>query len=80
MMCYIIHYIKYYITVNYRDKLPAEIFRDDVLCMDQYYRVLNTCRTPYPKHDSTATYADNKCIVVLCNNNVSCSFYFNIHF
>lgn len=51
------------------DKLPAEIFRDDVLCMDQYYRVLNTCRTPYPKHDSTATYADNKCIVVLCNNN-----------
>lgn len=55
-----------------RDRLQGEIFRDDILCMNQYHHVFNTCRTPYAKRDGIQTYKDGgQHIVVLSNNNVS---------
>ncbi|XP_016360773.1 carnitine O-acetyltransferase isoform X2 [Sinocyclocheilus anshuiensis] len=42
------------------DTLPVEYLGGKPLCMDQYYRVLSSCRIPGPKRDTVVNYAIGK--------------------
>nr|XP_006818458.1 PREDICTED: carnitine O-acetyltransferase-like [Saccoglossus kowalevskii] len=56
-----------------REKIPIDMMGGHPLCMDQYYKLLSSCRIPGTKRDSIVVYPGNKSnaprhIVVAHNN------------
>ncbi|XP_029467899.1 carnitine O-acetyltransferase isoform X2 [Rhinatrema bivittatum] len=47
-------------TMVDNETLPVEYLNGKPLCMNQYYRILSSCRIPGPKHDSVVNYAQTK--------------------
>ncbi|XP_070531659.1 carnitine O-acetyltransferase-like isoform X1 [Ptychodera flava] len=55
------------------ENLPIDMMGGQPLCMDQYYKILSSCRIPGPKRDSVVVYPGNKAnapkhIIVIHNN------------
>ncbi|XP_077986310.1 carnitine O-acetyltransferase-like isoform X2 [Glandiceps talaboti] len=56
-----------------KENIPIDMMGGQPLCMDQYYKILSSCRIPGPKRDSIVVYPGNKRdapkhIIVMHNN------------